>query len=114
MTCQSEFSFADAKKDHAYWGRLVESAAGAHLVNESDTQAVRVFYWREGEKEVDFVVQHGNSLTAIEVKSVPRRGALSGMEEFAKKFKPRRKLLVGGDGIPVEEFLEKSIMNWIK
>jgi predicted AAA+ superfamily ATPase len=114
MTCQSELSFDQAKKDHAYWGRLVESAVGAHLVNESYSEGVGVYYWREGEKEVDFVVQHGKSISAIEVKSASVLGALSGMDEFSKKFKPKKMLLVGGDGIPVGDFLGQPIAGWIK
>ena len=114
MTCQSELSFGQAKKDRAYWGRLVESAVGAHLVNEAPSEGVGVYYWRDGEKEVDFVVQHGKSIAAIEVKSVPGPGSSSGMDEFAGKFKPKKLLLVGGDGIPVEDFLRKPIAGWIK
>jgi uncharacterized protein len=113
MTCQSELSFDQAKKNHAYWGRLVESAVGAHLMNEASSEGVGVYYWREGEKEVDFVIQHGKSITAIEVKSVSGQGSSSGMDEFARKFKPKKLLLVGGDGIPVEDFLRKPIASWI-
>jgi uncharacterized protein len=114
MTCQSELSFDQSKKDHAYWGRLVESAVGAHLVNESYSEGVGVYYWREGEKEVDFVVQHGKTISAIEVKSASVQGSLSGMEEFSKKFKPKKVLLVGGNGIPVGDFLGQPIAGWIK
>lgn len=113
ITCQSELSFQQARKDHSYWGRLVESAVGAHLVNESFSEGVGVYYWREGEKEVDFVVQQGKSISAIEVKSVTGQGSLSGMDEFSKKFKPKKVLLVGADGIPVEQFLGNPIGNWI-
>jgi predicted AAA+ superfamily ATPase len=113
MTFQSELSFDQAKKNYAYWGRLVESAVGAHLVNEASSEGVGVYYWREGEKEVDFVIQRGKSITAIEVKSVSGQGSSSGMDEFARKFKPKKLLLVGGDGIPVGDFLRKPIADWI-
>ena len=33
MTAQSGFSFEEAKEDREFWGRLVESAVGAHLAN---------------------------------------------------------------------------------
>ena len=113
MTCQSELGFAEAKEDPAYCGRLVESAVGAHLVNESWSEGVGVFYWREGEKEVDFVVQRGKSLTAMEVKSVSGNGGLPGVEEFAGKFRPKKKILIGGDGVQVGEFLCTSLATWI-
>ena len=35
-----------------------------------------------------------------------------GLEAFAAAFKPTRKLLVGADGIPVEEFLQAPIARW--
>jgi len=33
--------------------------------------------------------------------------------EFASAFKPKRKLLVGGDGIPLEEFLGNPVRQWV-
>ncbi|MEE8367379.1 MAG: DUF4143 domain-containing protein [Thermoanaerobaculia bacterium] len=73
-----------------------------------------LFYWREHSREVDFVVRKGRTLTAIEVKSsAGRTGALSGMAAFSGKFSPTRTLLVGGDGIPIGEFLGKPVEHWI-
>ncbi len=63
--------------------------------------------------EVDFVLQRGNVTVAIEVKSGARRTSLPGLEAFAKKYKPRRLLLVGGQGIPLEEFLSKPVAHWL-
>jgi len=39
------------------------------------------------------------------VKSGSRKGSLSGMKSFDRAFHPDRKMLVGADGIPPEEFL---------
>jgi hypothetical protein len=33
MTAQSAKTFDQARADHVFWGRLVESAVGAHLLN---------------------------------------------------------------------------------
>jgi uncharacterized protein len=63
---------------------------------------------------VDFVARAGKSLVAIEVKSTRRRDALPGMAAFAEAFRPTRKLLVGGDGIALEEFLSKPVAHWVK
>jgi hypothetical protein len=114
ITCQSELSFEQARKDHSYWGRLAESAVGAHLVNESQSESAEVYYWREGQKEVDYVVKRGRSLSAIEVKSGTEDGNLSGMDEFSKKFKPKRVLLVGSGGVSLDQFLGKGIQKWIE
>ena len=87
------------------WGRLVESAVGAHLVNFSRQENYRVFYWRESNDEVDFVVQHCGKTLAIEVKSGALRN-VSGIETFRKKFNPDKMLIVGRDGLPWQEFLK--------
>jgi hypothetical protein len=36
-----------------------------------------------------------------------------GMEAFAADFKPKRQLLVGGDGIALEDFLSRSAESWL-
>jgi predicted AAA+ superfamily ATPase len=95
-------------------GRLVESCAGAHLVNSSFGTNISVTYWRERNHEVDFVLQLGKTVAAIEVKSGRRREALPGMEAFAKAFKPKRQLQVGGHGIALEEFLLKPAAHWLQ
>src|SRR5665213_2813650 len=104
MSAQDHRSLAEARGDGDYWGRIVESAVGAHLFNSSFGANISVTYWRERNHEVDFVLQQGKTLVAIEVKSGGRRESLPGMELFARQFKPRRKLLVGGQGISLEEF----------
>lgn len=114
VTCQSELTFQQARKDHSYWGRLAESAVGAHLVNESHSESAGIFYWREGQKEVDYVVKRGRSLSAIEVKSGIEEGLLSGLDEFSKKFRPKRVLLVGSGGIALDQFLGSGIGKWIE
>jgi len=113
MTAPSRHSFEAAKKDRDFWGHLVESAIGAHLVNTSMGTKVEVFYWRERNKELDFVLRLGREVAAIEVKSGRRKESLSGMDAFSKAFRPKRKLLVGSQGIPVEEFLRTPAVDWI-
>lgn len=113
ITCQTGMSFAQARNDHAYWGKLVESAVGAHLVNGSSLAGFEVSYWREGHKEVDFVLNRGKNLVGIEVKSGRSGYPRSGMEEFSNAFAPVKALLVGGDGIPLEQFLSLPAKKWI-
>jgi hypothetical protein len=72
-----------------------------------------VFYWREGAKEVDFILQQGRSLTAVEVKSGRQRESLAGIDAFSKLYRPQRKLLVGSGGIPLEEFLSFPPSRWV-
>jgi hypothetical protein len=113
MTAQSGLTLQAARADREFWGRLVESAVGAHLANAAAAGACEVFYWRERNREVDFVVKAGRTLTAIEVKSGRPAEALPGIAAFAEAFKPKRTLLVGADGIPVEEFLMQPVEHWV-
>ena len=59
------------------------------------------------------MVKSGRRLIAIEVKSGRRRDALPGMEAFKEKHPSARTLLVGADGIPVQEFLERTVEEWV-
>ncbi len=114
MTAPSSIPFEQAQKDRDFWGRLVESAVGAHLVNALRGTNAEVFYWRERNREVDFVVKSGRVTVAIEVKSGSTKQVLPGMDALGKEFKISRKLLVGGGGIPVEEFLSKPVIEWLR
>ena len=100
VSASSGRTFAEARADREYWGRLVETAVGAHLYAGLDPGA-ELLYWRDRGKEVDFVVERGGRRTAIEVKSGRRRDGLPGMEAFEKAHGPVRKLLIGGDGTPL-------------
>ncbi len=113
MTAGSRLTPEQARADAEFRGRLVESAVGAHLANAAAGGSCELFYWRDRNREVDFVVRAGRSLTAIEVKSGRARGSLPGMAAFAEAFGPNRRLLVGGDGIPVEEFLSRPAEHWV-
>ena len=114
ITAQSGLTLQEAQKDREFWGRLTESAVGAHLANAAAAGSCAVYYWRERNHEVDFVVKAGRRLTAIEVKSGRAPQAHRGMEAFAAAFKPQRSLLVGGDGIAVDEFLGRPVEHWIR
>ena len=114
MSAQSGHTFAEARAERQFWGRLVESAVGAHLANATALEGAELFYWRERNREVDFVAKVGRAVTAIEVKSGRSRDALPGMAAFVEAFTPARRLLVGGDGVAVEEFLVAPAAHWIR
>lgn len=86
------------------YGRWVESAIGSHLLNLSLTEQINLHYWQEGNHEVDFVLKKGSKVIGIEVKSGRNKSA-SSIPEFMKRFNPDKVLLVGREGIPIEEFL---------
>ena len=117
-TAQSGRSFADARADREAWGHLVESAVGAHLANTAAaTGDLELSWWREGDREVDFVLSGAGGLAAIEVKSGRAGASQPGIAAFTAAFTglgPIRPLLVGGDGIPLERFLLEAAERWVE
>lgn len=105
LTSQDKKSYSTTIVNPKLWGRLVESSVGAHLLNHSISERYNLNYWREGNNEVDFIIEKGDKVIGLEVKS----GASAdnkGMAIFNEKFHPDKILLVGTGGIPYEEFLK--------
>jgi uncharacterized protein len=106
-------SFEQAFADGSWWGRLVENAVGAHLLNGLHGPAWSVTYWRDATLEVDFVVSHGTHDWGIEVKS--GRGAKAGgMAAFRKRYPRAKAWLVGPTGIKLEEFFARPAAEWFQ
>jgi hypothetical protein len=104
-------SFGEAFADGAWWGRLVENAVGAHLLNHLQGPPWSVTYWRTGNEEVDFVVSHGAGTWAIEVKS-GRAYRPSGLTAFRRCYPKADALMVGATGIPLEDFFSRPPREW--
>lgn len=113
MTAVAGLAPDEARADLPFYGRLVESAVGAHLANAAQRGDIELFYWRDRNREVDFVVRAGKRLVAVEVKSGRRRDVLPGMDAFAATFRPDRTLLIGGDGITLGDFLSRPVEHWL-
>ena len=89
-------------------GHLVETAVGAYLLNRAVIDNFEVYWWREGDKEVDFVVKRGEEITAIEVKS--GRVSKSGMTDFLRLYPQAKPLIVGDVNTSVEDFLRGQVI----
>ena len=112
MAVASGYDFAAAKADRSFWGRMVESAVGAHLYNSGDPNLLR--YWREGDKlEVDFILAKGKRLVAIEVKSGNQLRNLSGLDAFCSRHIESKRLVIHDDGTPLVEFLSQPAEYWL-
>lgn len=107
------YSFSEATADRSYWGRMVESTVGAHLINTA-SEDCEIQYWRESPREVDFVLTNGRKILAIEVKSGAKYAAPKGLDVFAGKFKDARSLIVGEGGVPLAEFLSHPAEHWLE
>ena len=113
MSALSGLTLVQARQDTDYWGRLVESSIGAALVNGLRGKQTDVSYWASRNREVDFVLRRARDVVAIEVKTGRRRSSLPGMEAFSREFPVKRKLLVGAQGIPLEDFLRTPPETWL-
>jgi predicted AAA+ superfamily ATPase len=112
MSVYSQHTKAEALADRSFWGRQVESVVGAHLYN-TGAPDIGVYYWRESPHEVDFVIEKGRKLTAIEVKSGAVSRSVSGLAEFQRHHRHSTSLVVGTGGIPLAEFLSHSAEYWL-
>lgn len=104
-------TFDQAFADGSWWGRLVENAVGAHLLNHLQGPAWSVSYWRDAGEEVDFVVSHGTHTWAVEVKS-GRGDRISGLTAFRQRYPKAKAWLVGDTGIPLAEFFTRPATEW--
>jgi uncharacterized protein len=77
-------SLEKTRADSELWGRLVENAVGAHLLNHLQGLPFETSYRRHGDKEVDYIVRSGRTAWALEVKS-GRARAVSGVSAFREE-----------------------------
>lgn len=110
ISAQRDEVFKDVLAKPDDWGRMVESAIGAHLINHSITEKFSLYYWRERNEEVDFVIERKGKVIVLEVKN-GTGGASSGMTAFKNKFNPHKILLIGNAGLPWQDFLQMNPME---
>lgn len=107
-TVYCDESFDEVVKDPKMWGRYVESAIGAHLVSQAAIVGYDVYYWREKNEEVDYILVRNRKKIAIEVKT-GRRKTNKGLSTFANSYNPHRSIVVGSGGLSVEEFFTMDL-----
>ena len=105
-------TFDSSIADSIWWGRLVENAVGACLCNSLNSIEYSITYWRDGNYEVDYVVVRGADIRALEVKSGVG-GKLSGLSRFLSRYPDARPLIIGGSGIPLEDFFSRDATHWL-
>ena len=106
----SNLTFEQAVMDRKTWGHIFESAVGAYLVSQAFVHRFEVFYWRERNDEVDFVLRKKGVLVAIEVKSNAEKRT-EGLDTFRQLFNPKNSFIVGDGGISAEDFFSMDIRN---
>lgn len=107
-TVYSPLTFEQAVLDRKAWGHIFESAIGAYLTSQAFINHFNLYYWRERNDEVDFILYKKGAIIAIEVKSNAEKST-AGLEKFKQLFNPKAALIVGDGGISAEEFLSMDI-----
>ena len=104
----SGLTFEQAVTDRRVWGRIFESGIGAYLVSQAFVRRFEIFYWRERNDEVDFILRKNKSVVAIEIKSNAEKRT-EGLEKFKKQFNPTASFIVGDGGISAKDFFEMDL-----
>lgn len=109
---QHHLSFQNTKKNKERWDKLIESTIGAHLLNASVGTNTEIFYWKDGNKVIDFVIRKDEFLALVAVQNDKAEKHNPGVEMFLQQYPSTKVITVGGNGIPIEEFLLSSPESW--
>lgn len=78
ISSMSGHNFKPTFNNKSSWGRLLENAIGAQLYFLATNLGGELFYWKERDYEVDYILKIGNKIWAVEVKSgIPNKGIAS-------------------------------------
>lgn len=105
LSAQQIKTFSEGLLNPIEWGRVVESSIGAYLINQAHRESFSVYYWRDRNDEVDFVLEKQAKIIAIEVKSSYSKNK-KGMNAFQRKFNPDKIYLIDNKGLSWQEFLK--------
>jgi predicted AAA+ superfamily ATPase len=102
MGALSDENFTQSQGNKKRWGRLVESAVGAHLIAHQNDD-LKLYYWNESNAEVDFILQLGSKYIALEVKL--SNDKVSGIGQFQKQFKPHKVYQLSEQGLSWQQLI---------
>lgn len=97
-------------RDREQYGRWVENAVGAHLLRSG----LEVFYWRDRDREIDFVARKGRAVMAVEVSVSPKKHTPDSLKRLARKIGIARSVVVGPQGVALESFLLRDPVEWLE
>jgi len=105
LSAQQTSVFKEIIEKPVDWGRIVESAVGTHLVNQAVREQYSVYYWRDRNDEVDFILERQGKIIAIEVKSSFSNNK-KGMDAFKNKFNPHKIYFIDNKALSWSDFLK--------
>jgi len=112
-TAPSHLFFESTKRNREQWQKLIECAIGAYLINSTFGTKTEIFYWKNSNKFVDFIIRKDKKLIVIDVNGTQKGKNIRGLDAFIQKHGPTKTLLVGEGGISVEEFLLTPLEEWM-
>jgi predicted AAA+ superfamily ATPase len=105
ITAYLKTDFLQSFQSPDLWGRITESAVGTHLIGKSISENYKLYYWRESDYEVDFVIEYGEKLLGLEVKSGIST-TNKGIGKFLSQYPAAKTIFIGTGGISIDEFLK--------
>ena len=111
-TVHWRLSFKETRQDPECWNKLIECAIGAHLINSTFGTMTEIFYWKQDNRVVDFIIKKGKNIVAIDINISKKGKNTQGMDLFTQKYQPTTTLIIGEGGISVEEFLLSPLETW--
>lgn len=108
LSTQLGLTYQEAISNSKQWGQFFESAIGAYILSEAFVHRFEVFYWRDGNDEVDFILKKNQKVIAVEVKS-NNESHTTGLDRFRELFHPLASIIVGEKGILPETFLSMDL-----
>ncbi|WP_353482271.1 ATP-binding protein [Haliscomenobacter sp.] len=110
LSIQIGNSFRNIRQEPENWGQWVENAVGTHLLHAATKRECQLWYWRDRNQEVDFVIERNGKIIGLEVKS-NNTAFTKGMDSFNQLYAPHKMFLIGERGLPWQEFLKIEISD---
>lgn len=115
MNAYNHLNFEETQRDSALWGRMVESAIGAYLLTYKPN-GLKLYYWKNGNAEIDFVLEYKKQIIALEVKTSTQ--SAKHFENFKKHFTVKALYRIGPlnfqSGITWQELLSMNPLDLFK
>lgn len=108
ISVYDDFNFLTLKSNPVEFGRRVEQAIGAHLLNSARVHNFNVYYWRDANDEVDYVIQKGKTVIPIEVK-IGKVKFHRGLSRFAEQFNVKKTILISDETLDWKDFLKMNL-----
>jgi len=109
-TAYKRDTFIETYSNPIKWGHITENAVGVYLIDQikNNTKA-SLFYWREKDVEIDYVVLYGDQVIGLEVKSGNEGIPEKAVKLFKQRYPESKLILIGKHGIPVELLLKSTL-----